>query len=66
MKPCIAVAKGDGIGPEIMDAVLHIFEKAGASLEIREVEMGLPYYLQGHSTGMTDLAPLPAGSGCRG
>lgn len=56
MKTKIAVAKGDGIGPEIMDAVLHIFESAGAYLDIQEVEMGLKYYNEGHSTGMTPEA----------
>jgi len=29
----IAVAKGDGIGPEIMDAVLRIFEANNTPLE---------------------------------
>lgn len=56
MKTKIAVAKGDGIGPEIMDAVLHIFESAGAYLDIHEVEMGLNYYNNGYSTGMTPEA----------
>lgn len=56
MKTKIAVAKGDGIGPEIMDAVLYIFESAGAYLDIQEVEMGLDYYKNGFSTGMTPEA----------
>lgn len=56
MKTSIAVAKGDGIGPEIMDAVLHIMERAGASVTFREVEMGLPYYEKGYSSGMTGAA----------
>jgi len=29
----VAVAKGDGIGPEIMDAVLKIFDAAKVPLE---------------------------------
>ena len=33
MKTKIAVARGDGIGPEIMDAVLRIFKAAGVTLE---------------------------------
>lgn len=52
----IAVAKGDGIGPEIMQAALSIMQAAGAELEIREVNMGRSLYEQGYSTGMTDEA----------
>ena len=48
----IAVAHGDGIGPEIMKATLNILEKAGAALEIHEVEIGEKVYLAGHSTGI--------------
>ncbi len=48
----IAVARGDGIGPEIMQAVLHILQAAGASLEIHEVEIGEKVYLRGILTGM--------------
>ena len=36
----ITVAKGDGIGPEIMDATLAIIFAAGAKLEIDEIEVG--------------------------
>ena len=36
----IAVAKGDGIGPEIMDAVLRIFDANQVPLEYEFVEMG--------------------------
>ncbi|KAK6024269.1 hypothetical protein OSTOST_09925 [Ostertagia ostertagi] len=56
MKTKIAVAKGDGIGPEIMDAVLHIMNAAGTDIEINEIEMGLPFYEQGYSSGMTNKA----------
>ena len=52
----IAVAKGDGIGPEIMEAVLHIFEQAGVPVEYSFVEMGRSLFEKGHSTGMTDEA----------
>jgi isocitrate dehydrogenase len=48
----IAVARGDGIGPEIMDATLHILEEAGAPLEIHEVEIGEKVYLRGITTGI--------------
>ena len=52
----IAVAKGDGIGPEIMDAVLEIFDQAGVPLEYETIQMGKSVYDQGHSTGMTEEA----------
>ncbi|MGI9191275.1 MAG: NADP-dependent isocitrate dehydrogenase [Chitinophagaceae bacterium] len=52
----IAVAKGDGIGPEIMDAVLRIFSAVQVPLEYEYVEMGKDVFLAGHSTGMTDAA----------
>ena len=35
----ITVAKGDGIGPEIMDATLSILKAAGAQLEVDEIEV---------------------------
>ncbi|QXV64896.1 NADP-dependent isocitrate dehydrogenase [Mucilaginibacter achroorhodeus] len=56
MSTKIAVAKGDGIGPEIMAAVLRIFEAANVPLEYEYVEMGKSYFDAGHSTGMTPAA----------
>jgi len=56
MKTKIAVAKGDGIGPEIMDAVLSIFKAGDVQLDYEFVEMGKSYFDAGHSTGMTALA----------
>ncbi len=52
----IAVAKGDGIGPEIMDAVLSIFEKANVPLEYQFVDMGKWVFDKGYSNGMTPEA----------
>ena len=52
----IAVAKGDGIGPEIMDAVLAVFSAAKVPLEYDFVAMGKGVYDQGYTTGMTDEA----------
>ncbi|WP_321476203.1 NADP-dependent isocitrate dehydrogenase [uncultured Paludibaculum sp.] len=48
----ITVAKGDGIGPEIMDATLHILKEAGARLDIEEIEIGEKVYLRGNSAGI--------------
>ncbi|SDP80728.1 isocitrate dehydrogenase [Mucilaginibacter sp. OK268] len=53
MKTKIAVANGDGIGPEIMQAVLKVFEANDVQLEYEFVEMGKSYFDAGHSTGMT-------------
>ncbi len=50
----ITVARGDGIGPEIMEATLKILEAAGAKLDIHEVEIGEKVYLKGHPTGIED------------
>lgn len=48
----ITVAKGDGIGPEIMDATLSIILAAGAQLEIDEIEVGEQVYLAGNTSGI--------------
>nr|WP_299339010.1 NADP-dependent isocitrate dehydrogenase [Allomuricauda sp.] len=48
----ITVAKGDGIGPEIMDATLQILKAAGAQLEIDEIEVGENVYLKGNTSGI--------------
>lgn len=48
----ITVAKGDGIGPEIMDATLEILLAAGAQLEIDEIEVGEKVYLAGNTSGI--------------
>lgn len=48
----ITVAKGDGIGPEIMDATLAIIKAAGAQIEIDEIEVGEKVYLAGNSSGI--------------
>jgi isocitrate dehydrogenase len=55
-QPFIAVAKGDGIGAEIMDAVLQIFSRAKVPLWYEHIDMGKSIYEAGHSTGMTPEA----------
>jgi isocitrate dehydrogenase len=49
----ITVAKGDGIGPEIMDATLKIILAAGAKIEIEEIEVGEKVYLAGNPSGIS-------------
>lgn len=52
----ITVAKGDGIGPEIMDATLKIILAAGARIEIEEITVGEAVYLAGNTAGITPEA----------
>src|SRR5574342_1018158 len=52
MKHAITVARGDGIGPEIMQATLHVLKESGALLDIHEVEIGEKVYLRGGLTGI--------------
>lgn len=51
-KTDIAVAYGDGVGPEIMKATLDILTAAGADLTIHEVAVGEKVYLSGHKSGI--------------
>jgi len=52
----IAVAKGDGIGPEIMEAVLNIFKANHVPLEYEFVDMGKWVFDKGFNNGMTPEA----------
>lgn len=52
----ITVAEGDGIGPEIMNAVLHVLRESGAQLDIEKIAIGEKVYLSGHPTGIEDAA----------
>ena len=54
----IAVAKGDGIGPEIMEAVLKIFKANNVPLEYEFVEMGKWVFDKGFNNGMTPEAKV--------
>jgi len=49
----IALAHGDGIGPEIMDATLAVLHAAGANLNLQPIQLGKAVYEQGHSAGIT-------------
>jgi isocitrate dehydrogenase len=48
----ITVAAGDGIGPELLRAVLRIFEGANVPLDYDVVEVGEQVYLKGITTGI--------------
>src|SRR5437763_2782298 len=52
----ITVAYGDGIGPEIMDATLHIILEAGARIDIEKIEVGEKVYLRGINAGIEPSA----------
>lgn len=51
-KSQVAVAEGDGIGPEIMAATLEVLKAAGAPLEFHHIEIGEKVYLQGERSGI--------------
>jgi isocitrate dehydrogenase len=48
----ITVAHGDGIGPEIMAATLHILKEAGARIDIEDIAIGEKVYLSGNAAGI--------------
>lgn len=52
----IAVAYGDGIGPEIMQATLNIIQAAGARITIETIEIGEKVYRRGIENGMEPSA----------
>ena len=52
----VTLAKGDGIGLEITDAVIDILEAAGAPLEYEEINVGEKVYLEGIKTGIPEDA----------
>ncbi len=52
----ITFAKGDGIGPEIMDATLAILKAANARVEWEEIQVGEQVYLSGNTSGIDKSA----------
>ncbi len=55
-KTAITVARGDGIGPAIMDSTLEILDAAGAALDIEEIEIGEAVYKSGIKNGIAESA----------
>ncbi|MCS7058203.1 MAG: NADP-dependent isocitrate dehydrogenase [Meiothermus sp.] len=55
-KTPITVAYGDGIGPEIMRAVLRVLEAGGAQIEPEPIEIGESVYRRGHTSGIEEKA----------
>lgn len=52
----VTVAKGDGIGPEIMQASLKVLLAAGARIAPEPVEIGKAVYLAGETSGIPAAA----------
>jgi isocitrate dehydrogenase len=52
----ITVAYGDGIGPEIMEAVLRILRYAKAKINIATIDVGKKFYERGCTSGIPDSA----------
>ena len=52
----VTIAKGDGIGPEIMEAVLKIIKKSNVPIEFEEIEIGEKVYLSGNTSGISDAS----------
>ena len=52
----VTIARGDGIGPEIMDAVLRILDRAGARIAVEEISIGEKVYLSGRTSGIGEEA----------
>lgn len=52
----ITVAYGDGIGPEIMDAVLHVLKKAEAKIRLEVIEVGEKLYTKNYTSGIAPEA----------
>lgn len=52
----ITVACGDGVGPEIMQATLHILKEAGALLDVETIELGEQVYRRGINSGIESSA----------
>jgi isocitrate dehydrogenase len=48
----ITIARGDGIGPEIMDATINILKAANARVHFEEIEIGEKVYLAGNTSGI--------------
>lgn len=56
MSTPITVAYGDGIGPEIMEATLHVLREARADITIETIEVGERVYNMGATSGILPSA----------
>ena len=51
----VTAAYGDGIGPEIMQASLHVIQETGARIQVEVIEIGEKVYLRGNTRKMLGL-----------
>jgi isocitrate dehydrogenase len=56
VRTAVAVASGDGIGPEIMAATLDVLSAAGARIDVQPVDLGLEVWKRGTSSGIDPAA----------
>lgn len=52
----VTVARGDGIGPEIMDVTMRVLTEAGARIDVEEIEIGEKKFREGNSAGIDPSA----------
>jgi isocitrate dehydrogenase len=52
----IAVAYGDGIGPEIMEATLYVLKEAKAKIAVSSIEIGEKLYVKHFTSGINEAA----------
>ncbi len=52
----VTYAKGDGIGPEIMDATIKILDAANVRVDWEEIKIGEKVYLSGNTSGIDKVA----------
>ena len=52
----VTVARGDGIGPEIMDATLRVLAESGARLALEQIDIGERVYRRGQLAGIEPQA----------
>lgn len=50
----VTVIRGDGIGPEVVDATLRLMREAGAQLDIEDCVAGAEVFKAGDKTGVPD------------
>lgn len=55
-RTAVAVAEGDGIGPEILAATLAVLDAAGARIDWQPIEVGEKVYKSGISAGIAPQA----------
>ena len=52
----VILAKGDGIGPEISESLLSIFNARQVPINFEEIKIGEQLYLSGHTSGIDEAA----------